>query len=466
MDNISGINESSGIGTGLAQVFNPYTPQYDMGEVGMLEYKNRLAKEEAAIKKQEKLNKLRADIKTPLMPPKYVALFKQKADEIFKYPNDNEMQLKILGELDTIANLGHGLYNTSSAARNSIMNQPAGTFKGVEVIDELYDDKTPITMADLFDKSTDYANRLNSITKAEAPIDYIAKVNKAQNAVNPIQNGIRTYISEDMATDAAQRFVTQDGEFNKFYKAQFEQLAPDLQKQYGDYVNFGVQDLAPQLVLNKTGTEPKDQNINVNVGGSEGTGVSDVAPQTFDMNLAAGEGTSKTTLSFDADGYSFTPVEASRAVPSKTYKLDGTPYTEQGIKQMSIGAVVDMPIASQDMNVGGRQFKAGQPIPKEYFSTMRKEPSKYKGKISFKKMATALIDETDNVIFDLNEVENLIGTNQKWGIKGYDKYKANQGKMNTKARYQQEYPELFGGAVMQTTPSGNKKEEKIVIQDW
>jgi hypothetical protein len=133
----------------------------------------------------------------------------------------------------------------------------------------------------------------------------------------------------------------------------------------------------------------------------------------------------------------------------------------QGIVNMSIGSVLDMPIANRDINVNGRPFKAGQPIPKEYVAVMNGEPNKYRNVINFKKMVTALVDGADQVIFDLNEVENIISTNQRWGPKGSVKYKDNQTKLNTKGRYKSEYPALFGGTSQQAPQTKTKTESYL-----
>jgi hypothetical protein len=262
-----------------------------------------------------------------------------------------------------------------------------------------------------------------------------------------LRDTLETMFTKDLGTDDPYHFDTY-----QHYVMDAKKL-PDLQTKYKGDIPKAAIDLAVNDFIQLTGLKPKGKgsNFNFNFGGEDtGTGVSDVARQTFDMNLTspnASGGVSPVTLSFDADGFTFTPVDASRAVPSNTFTLDGKPYTKQGIVNMSIGSVLDMPIATKPINVGGRVFAAGQPIPKQYLSLMNKEPNKYKDAIGFKKMATAVIDDADQVAFDLNEVENIISTNQKWGQKGYPKYKDNQKKLNSKLLFKDDYPALFGGSV-------------------
>lgn len=458
---------STGIGQGEAQIIKPFQSPVTPQQYGAVMAAQKKAE-------QDKKAKTLANIETLDFKgmPNEAGLFAKAYDEIVKFVAENvddpyvdiKMKQKI-SDLKTRANMS---YDRKMAINNIVGDVQKGEGKNI------YLGIDPAIQAAVADMDYDTFSNTEAYGKANA--ERIAKLNSVKTvpiydigaATGDLINQAGKWATinkngriSETPDDVIDTLVRNELSGHPHAYATFERLmkndpvgAKAANNQVDQYA-FNV--LRTAIKARAVSPEPKGQNINVNVGGGEqGTGVSDVAPQTFDMNLSAGGGTSNTTLSFDADGYTFTPVEASRAVPSKTYRLDGTPYAEQGIKQMSIGAVLDMPIASQDINVGGRQFKAGQPIPKEYFSTMRKEPAKYKGKISFKKMATALIDGTDNVIFDLNEVENLIGTNQKWGIKGYGKYKANQGKMNTKARYQQEYPELFGGSVMQPTTSGTK----------
>lgn len=468
MENYQGINVSSGMGQGLAQVFDAYTPQYDLGEIGIAKYKMRSAQAEANQKKQEKLDKLRDEIKTAKMPPDYLKLFEKTRTEAFdlakqaQKTGDYEPYYKKRAEAENIAMLGSSIYDKMGSVGNVLMQHPKGVFDGVDAYDTILKGGRNITLADLYDTATSDMDALNSVRMKDKPFDVTTEYNQLQNIINPKQEGRRTFVDEAMAKDGINFAITTDPQWNKFAQAQFAAAPPQEQAKYnGDYVAWGTDNLYKPLLKEVRTPESKDTNISVNVGGGdEGTGVSDVAPQTYNMNLynpITGKPT-EYTMTFDADGFTFAPVEASRAIPAKTFDLNGQPYTKQGIVNMSIGAVVDMPVATKDVNIEGRTFKQGQPIPKEFINLMDKNPSKYKGTVGFKKMATALVDNNDNVIFDLNEVENLIGTNQKWGIKGYGKYKENQTKMNTKTRYEQQYPELFGG---KSTPNTTSKPIKI-----
>lgn len=465
-DNIIGANESGGIGTGLAQVFQPFTPQYDVGEFGVADYQIKQTKQKAAQEKQARIGKLAENIKYDTMFPDYQRAYKAKADELLDFvkKGDEEGAMRAKNELAAIGSYGTAIFDQAKAINGTVLGQGVDQFEGLDYLNGLYEGKRKIDINNIADLAQQDQFGLSKVQKKAPPFDVTNEYNQLQGIINPTQEGKRTFIDENKAKESINFAITSAPKWNKFAKEQFMAAPKDVQAKYkGDFVAWGTDNLYKPLLLEKQAPEGKDTNINVNVGGEEGTGVSDVAPQTFDMNLENNAGQSSVTLSFDADGYSFTPVQASRAVPSNTFTLDGRPYTKQGIVNMDIGSVLDMPVANRDINFNGREFKAGQPIPQEYVAFMNKEPNKYRNVIGFKKMATALVDDADQVAFDLNEAENLISTNQKWGKAGYGKYKSNQTKLDTKGRYKELYPNLFGGAtqsapkIITVKPSSNFK---------
>jgi len=381
--NNEGLNESSGIGTGLAQVFKPYTPQYDQGEIGMVEYKMNAAKQEAAAKKQAKLDKLTANIKSPLMLPKYRAGYKEIADKVLEYRklNDEEGMLKALADLDAYGTAAKGIYDLDKSTHATILSQGHDKFDGLDGLNVLYDDKRKVNSANVFDEvNTDY-NAVMGLKKKAEPFDYIKNVNAAQNAVNPIQEGRRTFISPAAAKDAAQHFIEKDPEFNKFYQDQFKQLDPALQKQYGDYVSFGVADLSPQLVLDKTSPEPEGQTINNIMGGGDKENANPLTVSFSEQEIPIGvkaKGDEQPTtlktnvLQLPADGVKI----GGGLVSTDMYMIDQqTGETKslkgQGVPSLNYTQIMALPIATKDVTIKNRDgeyftIKKGQVVQPKY----------------------------------------------------------------------------------------------------
>jgi len=365
--NNEGLNESSGIGTGLAQVFQPYTPQYDQGEIGMVEYKQREAKQKAAAEKQDKINKLTENIKTPLMLPKYQAGFKALLDDIVKYKKlgDEDGLRKAIADADAYGTAAKGIYELAKSTNSTILNQGHDKFEGLDKLSILHDNKRKVNSGNVFDEINNDYNAIVGITKKPEPFDYIKNINAAQNAVNPVQEGRRTFITPEAANDAAQHFVQNDPEFNRFYQDQFKQLSPDLQKKFGDYVAFGTADLAPQLVMNKTAPEPKgmvNNNYNYNNTGGE-----DKTPYPSSVY------TSKTKYGTDKHGFteesvstSFNPSEIIISIPEGTHNTsDLHPIPAGGTLNMkggefTIGNLTTKPITNP---FTGEKIPAGTPVP-------------------------------------------------------------------------------------------------------
>jgi len=470
---------STGIGQGEAQIIKPFQSPVTPQQYGSVMAAQQKAQQEAAAKKAKAAASI-ADFQFKGLP-QHAELFAKGYNDVVNFAVENiddpliEFKLKQkMADLNTKANMSADL-KANLQKQSDFVQQGQGKNYFLGFDEAVKDVVNPIDYATFQDTNKfgqaigNKATLLNNVKTV--PIYDTGAAKK------DLQDQISGWAKDNMQGES---WEASDKIINTFVENElighpeaivhFEKVMktdPVGAKAAGnDPYQYGFNTLKKDLQA-KGYTTGGSTNVNVNLGGNEGTGVSDVAPQTFDMNLTDTQnGNTKTTLSFDADGYSFTPVEASRAVPSKTYTLDGTPYTRQGIVNMSIGSVLDMPVASKDINIGGRTFRAGQPIPKEYFSVMNNDAAKYKDAVTFKKMATALIDDADQVTFDLNEAENIIGTNQKWGIKGYDKYKANQSKMNTKLRYQQEYPNLFGTPKtsqpsVKTTSGGTKVKTSV-----
>jgi hypothetical protein len=471
---------STGIGQGEAQIIKPF-----QSPVTAQQYGSVMAAQQKA--KADKRSKTLANIETLDFKgmPNEAGLFSKAYNEIVEFVanadlNDPYIDIQMkqkISDLKTRANMS---YDRKMAVNNIVGDVQKGEGKNIYLG---IDDALQSAVADIdyntFSNTEAYgkvnAERMSKLSGVKTiPIYDVgaakasllnqignwAQINKQGRISETPDNVIDSYVEAELM-----------GHPNAY--ATFEKLMkndPVGAKAANNQVDKYAFNALKKDLKAKSFTVGSDTNVNVNVGGNDqGTGVSDVAPQTFDMNLENVGGQSPITLSFDADGFTFTPVEASRAVPSNTYTLDGTPYTRQGIVNMSIGSVLDMPVANRDIDVNGRTFKSGQPIPKEYVAFMNQEPNKYRNVINFKKMATALVDGADQVIFDLNEAENLISTNQKWGQKGSIKYKDNQTKLNTKGRFKSEYPALFGGTSQPSvkTTSGKKtKAGAIDLSDF
>lgn len=460
---------STGIGQGEAQIIKPFqspvTPQ---------QYGSVMAAQQKA--KQDKRSKSLANIETLDFKgmPNEAGLFAKAYDEIVKFVAENvddpyvdiKMKQKI-SDLKTRANMS---YDRKMAINNIVGDVQKGEGKNIYLgidpaLQRAVADMDYATFSNTEAYGKENAERMNKLSTVKTvPIYDIGAatgdlINQAGKWATINKNG---RISET-PDDVIDTLVRNELSGHPHAYATFERLMkndPAGAKAANNQVDqYAFTVLRTAIKARAVSPEPKGDTNIINVGGGEeGTGVSDVAPQTFDMNLENIGGQSPVTLSFDADGYSFTPVQASRAVPSNTFTLDGKPYTTQGIVNMAIGAVLDMPVANRDINVNGRTFKAGQPIPQEYVAFMNQEPNKYRNVINFKKMATALVNDADQIAFDLNEAENLISTNQKWGKAGYGKYKSNQTKLDTKGRYKELYPNLFGGAAQ---PTGGAKTTSV-----
>jgi hypothetical protein len=266
-ENYSDVNVSSGQGQGLAQVFAPYQPTYDMGQIGMVEAQNRAAQAKKAADKAAKISDLTGKLKIETLLPVDMAFADKKRKEIVDIGANviagtaSQQDLdKAISDYDAFLAMGTGLYKEATGVLGAIQKDGLDAYENPDVLSGLYDDKVEVNAGNMFDRYQERLDKIRTITKKPPPFDYLKNINAAQNAVNPIQDGRRTYIDETMAKDAAETFITQDPDFNKFYQEQFKKLPPAEQKKYGDYVAFGVEDLSPQLVLNKRSPEPKGGN--------------------------------------------------------------------------------------------------------------------------------------------------------------------------------------------------------------
>lgn len=257
-ENYEGINVSSGINQGLAQVFSPFQTQYDMGEIGQFEYKNRLAQQEAAAKKQEKLSKLTADIKTPLMPPDYLKLFDKTRKELLEYAKkgDLDMVSKLKGDLENIGMLGKSISDNSRAVGNTILQQPAGSFEGVDILDEITKGGKDINLTNIYDVSTDYMNRLQGVKRKEKPFEQLQFIGDLQGVRNEKVQGNRTTFDDDQAADLILSGLATNPQAVGFYEKTYKSN-PDLQKKYANHVEYAVETLKPNLVIDNVGKQSK-----------------------------------------------------------------------------------------------------------------------------------------------------------------------------------------------------------------
>jgi hypothetical protein len=476
---------STGIGQGEAQIIKPFQSPVTPQQYGSV----MAAQQKAQQDKKDKQGKALASVADFQFKglPQHAELFAKGYNDVIDFAVQNiddpliEFKLKQkMADLNTKANLSVDL-KTNLQKQADAIQQGEGKNYFLGFDEAVKDVVSPVDYNTFLDTGKwgqtlgEKANKLNSVKTV--PIYDVGKAKSAlQNQVggwakDNLQG--RTWETPETVIDGVvEAELTGHPEAIVHFGKVMQNDPVGAKEAGGDPYQYGFNALKKDLKAKGFTPEGKGNTNIINVGGGEeGTGVSDVAPQTFDMNLENIGGQSPVTLSFDADGYSFTPVQASRAVPSNTFTLDGKPYTKQGIVNMAIGAVLDMPVANRDINVNGRTFKAGQPIPQEFVAFMNQEPNKYRNVVNFKKMATALVDDADQITFDLNEAENLISTNQKWGKAGYGKYKSNQTKLDTKGRYKELYPNLFGRTTQPTggakTTSGKKtKTGEIDLSDF
>jgi len=468
--NNEGLNESSGIGTGLAQVFKPYTPQYNQGEIGMVEYKMNAAKQEAAAKKQAKLDKLTANIKTPLMPAKYIKGYKELADKVVEYRklHDEEGVLKTLADLGAYGAVAKAAYEVDKSTNATVLSQGLDKFEGYDEFHKaLHDDKTPVNINNVFDVYNSDMNYAHGVKKKAEPFDYIKNVNAAQNAVNPIQEGRRIFISPAAAKDAAQHFIEKDPEFNKFYQDQFKQLDPALQKQYGDYVSFGIADLSPQLVLDKTSPEPKDTNVNVSMGGGdEGKDFSEVAP----VNLQAAN-----DKTISGVGITHNVQQGKIVLPVETTDLSGNPIKASGLHDVQFGQTVVAPTTTIDINLVGKDGKsyklpAGSYVSKEIMGYLRNNSDNpdLQGVLEMKPYAIGTANGDGKHTFDVmipqNVIENQVSSSHgKWAYEHHlTTNKAIKDEIDNYINSNDKNVPLFKGGTKSTTkPTATTKSNGV-----
>lgn len=381
-ENYQGINVSSGMGQGLAQVFDAYTPQYDLGEIGMVQYKNRMAQEEAARKKQEKLNKITANVKAPMMFPDYLKAYQAKAAEVldFTKKGDEDGALKAKSELDAIGNIGKSIYDNAKGISNTVLQQPAGSFEGVDILDELTKGGRNINATNIYDFGTEDTNRLFGIKRKEKPFDYVQEMNLLQNVVPVQQDQRRTYRDEAMAKDGILRAVQFDPQWNTYAKAEFGKATPQEQAKYnGDYAAWAADKYYKDLLLEKNTPEPKGMNVSVNVGGGNdqaNPATASFSEQEIPLGMKAANDEFPSTFKTGVIQLPSSGVELGGGlVSTDMYKITNKGETEQLKGQtaptLKYSQIVSLPIATKDVEVtdtNGKKFiiKKGQVVQPNY----------------------------------------------------------------------------------------------------
>lgn len=384
MENYQGINVSSGMGQGLAQVFDAYTPQYDLGEIGIAKYKMRSAQAEADQKKQEKLDKLRDEIKTAKMPPDYLKLFEKTRTEAFdlakqaQKTGDYEPYYKKRAEAENIAMLGSSIYDKMGSVGNVLMQHPKGVFDGVDAYDTILKGGRNITLADLYDTATSDMDALNSVRMKDKPFDVTTEYNQLQNIINPKQEGRRTFVDEAMAKDGINFAITTDPQWNKFAQAQFAAAPPQEQAKYnGDYVAWGTDNLYKPLLKEVRTPEPKGTTIN-NIMPSEKANPVFAAYSVQDIPLGMKAANTDYPTPFQTAVIQLPSqgVELGGGlVSTDMYRVTTSGETEQlkgqSAPTLKYTQVTSLPIATKDTEVvdtNGKKFtiKKGQVVQPNY----------------------------------------------------------------------------------------------------
>ncbi len=369
-ENYEGISVSSGMGQGLAQVFAPYQTQYDMGEIGQVEYKNRLAKEEAARKKQESLNKSIEKIKTPQMPPDYLRLFDKTRNELLEYTKkgDAENVAKSMATLENIGMLGKSIYDKTKAAGNTVMQAEPNSFEGVEVIDEITKGGRDITIANLYDVAAEDDNRISGIRRKEKPFEFTKEMNLLQNVVPTIQDERRVYRDETMAKEGVLMAVENDAKWNKFAQQQFAAAHPEEQQTYkGDYAMWAADKYYKELLVDNKKPQPAGTNVNITNNPAEtALGIGGVYENVgFEVGGGTVDGVEQPVGEMLLSGFSFAPKDVLTLAPTEAWdtKTYQRPQT-RGNLQLKSGQVALADVADRDIKLpGGITIPAGSPIP-------------------------------------------------------------------------------------------------------
>lgn len=381
--NNEGLNESSGIGTGLAQVFQPYTPQYDQGEIGMVEYQNRATEQKAKQAKQEKLDKLRENISGEVMFPDYQRAYKNKADELINYvkKGDEEAAMRAKAELETIGKVGKGIYDEAKAINNIILSQGVDKFEGIDFLNKLHKGGEKIDINNIFDIAQSHVGGLGGITKKPEPFDVIKEYNVLQNVIPSKQEGRRTFRDVAMAKDGIEFAVTNDPHWNRYAQEEFAKAPPLEQKKYGgDYVEWSKEKFYKPLLLDNQTPEPKGTNVSVSVGGEKEAAsplTVSFSEQEIPIGMKAANDETPTplktqVLQLPADGVKIggglvsTDMYMVDQATGETMSLKG-----QGVPTLNYTQIMSLPIATKDTQVKNKKgetfvIKKGQVVQPAY----------------------------------------------------------------------------------------------------
>jgi hypothetical protein len=266
-ENYSDVNVSSGQGQGLAQVFTPYQPTYDMGQIGMVEAQNRAAKLKAEQDKKDKIAKLAGEIKIEPMTPNFMRGTEplKKAIIDATISGDYEKISKAKGDLDNYLAIGTTHFKNLQSRMNDLYQNPDGTFENEDIIDELYNDKTEVTPQNMYDLAVDYDTRLSAFKKKAAPFSFEKEINLLQSVVPTIQDEKRTYRDEQMAKDGVWRAASYDAGWNKYAKEQFALAPKVVQDQYkGDFATWAADTYYKDLIVDNQAPASKGGNTYYN----------------------------------------------------------------------------------------------------------------------------------------------------------------------------------------------------------